>query len=77
MVAALKRTARRKSNIHYNEQESSGLSDDGLDSESSPPLRKRARGRTVASGLRAKKRGKARQTPMLLEMPLDVMFEVS
>ena len=77
MVAALKRPAHRKSNVQYNEQESSELSDDGQDSNSSPPPRKRARGRAGASGLKAKKRTKAKQMSKFLEMPLDVMFEVS
>jgi len=77
MVAAPKRPARRKSNVQYNEQESSELSDDGLGFDSSPPPRKRARGRVGVSGSKAKKKGKAKQTSELLEMPLDVMFEVS
>jgi len=77
MVAAPERPARRKSNVQYNEQESSELSDDDPDSGSSPPPRKRARGRAGASGSKAKKKGKAKQTSKLLEMPLDVMFEVS
>ncbi|KAF9642720.1 hypothetical protein BDM02DRAFT_3152142 [Thelephora ganbajun] len=75
MVAAPKRPARRKPNVQYNEQESSEPSDDGLDSNSSPPPRKRARGRAVASVSKAKK-GKEKQASKLLEMPLDVMFEI-
>ena len=76
MVAAPKRAARRKPNVQYNEQESSELSDESLDSDSSPP-RKKARGRAGASGPKGKKKGKATQTSKLLDMPLDVMFEVS
>ena len=77
MVAAPKRPAHRKSNVRYNEQESSEPSDDGQDSDSPPPPRKRTRGRVGASGSKAKKRTKAKQTSTFLEMPLDVMFEVS
>lgn len=75
MQATTKRTRRRKPGVHYNEQDSSGPSDDGQDLGSSPP-RKRARGRAGANGLRTKK-GKGKQTSKLLEMPLDVTFEVS
>lgn len=77
MVATPKRTARRKSNVQYHENESSDLSDEGLDSDVSPPPRRRARGRAGAGGSRTKKKGKAGQTSRLLEIPLDVMFEVS
>lgn len=77
MVAAPKRPARRKPGVQYNEQELSELSDDGQDSGSSPQPRKRARGKLGAGGTKAKKRGKAKQTAKLLDMPLDVMFEVS
>lgn len=77
MVAAPKRPARRKSNIQYNEQEASELSDDEPDSGSSPPPRKRARGRAGVSGSKAGKKGKAKEASTFLEMPLDVMFEVS
>jgi len=77
MVAAPKRPARRKSSVQYNEQELSELSDDGQDSGSSPPPRKRARGKPAAGVSKAKKKGKVKQTAKLLAMPLDVMFEVS
>jgi len=77
MVAAAKRPARRKSSVQYNEQELSELSDDGQDSDNSPPPRKRARGKPGTSGPKTKKKGKGKQTSKLLEMPLDVMFEVS
>lgn len=66
---------RRKSSVQYNEQDSSEFSDDGLHSDSSPP-RKRVRGRAGAGGSRTKK-AKAKQTSKLLEIPLDVTFEVS
>jgi len=77
MVAAPKRPARRKPGIQYNEQELSELSDDGQDSDNSPPPRKRTRGKPGAGGPKAKKKGKGKQTAKLLEMPLDVTFEVS
>lgn len=77
MVTAPQRTTRRKSNVHYIEQESSELSDDALDSDSSPPPQKRARGRAGANGSKTRKKGKAKQTSKLLEMPLEVVFEVS
>lgn len=76
MVAAPKRPARRKPNVQYNEQESSELSDDSQDPRSSPPPRKRTRVRAGPSGSKAKKKGKAKQTSEILELPLDVMFEV-
>lgn len=76
MQAMPKRAARRKSSVHYNEQDSSELSDAGSYSDSSPPPRKRARGRAGAGGSRTKK-GKAKETSKLLETPVDVMFEVS
>jgi len=78
MVEGRKRAARRKSNVQYNEQESSELSDYRQDSEISPqPTRKRTRGKTGASGPKTKKKGKARQKSSFLEVPLDLMFEVS
>ena len=77
MVTASTRSSRRKPNVQVNEQESSELSDDGQDSDPSPPPRKRARGKAGAGGQKAKKKGKTTQTPKLLEIPLDVMFEVS
>ena len=78
MVAAPNRPARRKSSVQYNEQESSELSNDDQDSDTSPPPRKRARSKAGAGGTKAKKKGKAKQQALtLLEMPLDVMFEVS
>lgn len=76
-MAAPKRQAHRKSSVQYNEQESSEPSDDDRDPDSSPPPRKRARGRTGASVSKAKKRAKAKQTSKFLDIPLDVMFEVS
>jgi len=76
-VAAPKRPARRKSSVQYNEQEPSELSDDGQDSGDSPPPRKRARGKSGVGVFKAKKKGKGKQIPKFLEMPLDVMFEVS
>ena len=75
MVAAPKRPARRKSSVQYNEQESSEISDDGQGSDTSPAPRKRVRGKAGVGG--SKKKEKAKQTSKLLEMPLDVMFEVS
>ena len=77
MVATPKRPARRKSNIQYNEQESSGPSDDDQYSGSSPPPRKRVRGKAGASVPKVRKKAKAKQTSTFLEIPLDVMFEVS
>jgi len=77
MVAAPKRPARRKSSVQYNEQELSELSDDVQDSGNSPPPRKRVRGKLGVGGPKAKKKGKAKQAAKLLDMPLDVMFEVS
>ena len=77
MVAAPKRPARRKPGVQYNEQELSELSDDSQDTGGSPPPRKKARGKLGAGGPKAKKKGKAKQPAKLLEMPLDVMFEVS
>lgn len=76
MVAPPKRQTRRKPSVQYNEQESSELSDDSRDSSSSPPPRKRARSGARPSGLKTKKKGKAKQTSKFLELPLDVMFEV-
>ena len=77
MVATAKRPARHKSSVQYNERELPEPSDDGEDSGNSPPPRKRARGKAGAGGPKARKKGKGKQVSTLLEMPLDVMFEVS
>jgi len=76
-MVAPTRSSRRKSNVQKNEQDSSELSNDDQDSDPSPPPRKRTRGKTGAGGSKVKKKGKAKQSSVLLEMPLDVMFEVS
>ena len=78
MVATPKRVTRRKSSVQYNEQDLSEPSDDDHDSgATSPPPRKRVRNKAGVSGPKGRRKGKAKQTSRLLEVSLDVMFEVS